>query len=363
MIADQYYMTAFFTVITVLAIIGALPLLRYRELEKFPEANLMIGTVLLLIVVTLFIGLRNPFGSWRYFGDTYKYTTIYQNIQNDPLWVSGKDYGFYYYMKLLANFFNVQMFFLITAVLYVFPVYYAFQKWFKKYAFFAVVLYVSSMSFWPFGINGMRNGLATSFFLFALAFYNRKWLMYILIALSISFHTSMVLPTLALVIAQFYKNTKVLVGIWLASIPISFLFGRKLLTVINFLVTSSIGLVDDRGDFSGIDNSVFARSSFRIDFIIYSGIVIYLGYYFIYKLRFKNDFFSKMLNLYIITNTIWLYFIYFPYTNRVAYLSWFLIPVLVVYPIIYATNLKNQSYFMAGAIAVSLFFVWILAYL
>lgn len=363
MIADQYYMTTFFTVITVLAIIGALPLLRYRELEKFPEANLMIGTVLLLIVVTLFIGLRNPFGSWRYFGDTYKYTTIYQNIQNDPLWVSSKDYGFYYYMKFLANFFNIQMFFLITAVLYVFPVYYAFQKWFKKYAFFAVVLYVSSMSFWPFGINGMRNGLATSFFLFALAYYNRKWVMYMIIALSISFHTSMVLPTLALVIAQFYKNTKVLASIWLASIPISFLFGRKLLMVINFLVTSSIGLVDDRGDFSGIDSSVFARSSFRIDFIFYSGIVIYLGYYFVYKLRFKNDFFSKMLNIYIITNTIWLYFIYFPYTNRVAYLSWFLIPVLVVYPIIYATNLKNQSYFMAGAIAISLFFVWILAYL
>jgi len=363
MIADQYYMTTFFIVITVLSILGALPLVRYRTLDKFPETNLLVGTLLLLLVVTLFIGLRNPFGSWRYFGDTHRYTIIYQNIQSDPLWKSGKDYGFYYYMKLLAGFVNIQAFYLITAILYIFPVYFSFHKWFKKYAFFAVVMYVTSMSFWPFGINGMRNGLATSFFIFALAFNNRKWMMYSLIALAVSFHTSMALPTLALIISQFYKNTKALLGLWLVSIPVSFLFGKRLLTVINFLVTSSIGLIDERGDFSAIDSGVFARSSFRIDFIIYSGIIIYLGYYFIYKYRFQNVFFSKIFNLYIITNTIWLYFIYFPYTNRIAYLSWFLIPVLVVYPIIYAINLKNQSYFMAGSIAVSLFFVWALAYL
>lgn len=363
MIADQYYMTTFFTVITVLIIIGILPLLRYKEIEKFPDINLVVGTILLLSIVTLFIGLRNPFGSWRYFGDTHRYTTIYLNIQNDPLWTSNKDYGFYFYMRFLSYFFNIQSFYLITAILYIFPVYFAFQKWFKKYAYFALIMYVTSMSFWPFGINGMRNGLATSFFILALAFTHRKWIMYSLIGLSISFHTSIILPTLALIIAQFYGNTKLLLRIWLVSIPISFFFGKKLLTTINYLVTSSIGLIDERGNLSNIDSSVFARSSFRIDFIIYSGIVIYLGYHFIYKLHYKNAFFAKLFNLYIIANTVWLYFIYFPYTNRIAYLSWFLIPVLIIYPIVYTTHLKNQSYFMAGSIAVSLFFVWILAYL
>lgn len=363
MIEDQYYMTSFFAAITILAIIGALPLLRNRELEKFPEANLLVGTILLLVVATLFIGLRNPSGSWRYFGDTYRYTLVYQKIQNDPSWTSNKDFGFYYYMKILSYFFNVQMFFFITAVLYVFPAYYSFHKWFKKYAFFAVILLVTSMSFWPFGINGVRNGLATSFFVFALAFRDKRWIMYSLIGISISFHTSMVLPTLALLITEFYRNTKVLLKIWLASIPISFFFGKRLLGLVNFLVTSSIGKLDGRGDFSGIDSGAFATSSFRIDFVFYSAIVIYLGYYFIYKIQFKDEFFRKMFNVYIISNTIWLYFIYFPYTNRVAYLSWFLIPILIVYPIVYATNLKNQSYFMAVAVALSLFFVWILAYL
>jgi len=363
MIEDQHYMTAFFSSITVLSIIGALPLLKYRKLEKFPEANLMIGTILLLGIVTLFIGLRNPAGSWRYFGDTYRYTLVYQKIQNGILWTSGKDFGFYYYMRFMANLFNVQTFFFITAVLYIFPVYYAFHKWFKKYAFFAVILFVTSMSFWPFGVNGVRNGLATSFFIFALTFKDKKWIMYSIIALSISFHTSIVLPTLALLITEFYRNTKLLLKIWLASIPISFLFGKQLLGLVNFLVTASVGQLDDRGDFTGIDSLAFATSSFRIDFIIYSAVVIGVGYYFIYKVQFKNGFFQKLFNIYIISNTIWLYFIYFPYTNRVAYLSWFLLPILIVYPIVYSEKLKNQSYFMAGAVAVSLFFVWILAYI
>lgn len=363
MIEDQYYMTSFFVSITVLSIIGALPLLKYRKLEKFPEANLLVGTVLLLLIVTLFIGLRNPAGSWRYFGDTYRYTLVFEKIKADPSWVSGKDLGFYFYMKVIAQFFNVQMFFLITAMLYVFPVFYAFYKWFKKHAFFAVVLFVTSMSFWPFGINGVRNGLATSFFIFALAFRDKRWLMYSIIGISISFHTSMVLPLLALVITEFYRNTKLLLKIWLISVPLSFLFGRRLLGVVNFLVTSSIGQLDGRGDFSDIESDVFAASSFRIDFVIYSAVVIALGYYFLYRFKFRDAFYLKLFNIYLISNTIWLFFIYYPYTNRVAYLSWFLIPPLVVYPIIYLKGLKNQSYFMAGSIAVSLFFVWILAYL
>lgn len=356
-------MTAFFSAITVLSIIGVLPLLRYRELNKFPEANLLLGTIFMLIVVILFIGLRNPYGSWRYFGDTYRYTTIYLNIQRDPSWNYGKDYGFYYYVKFISNFFNVQTFFLITAMLYVLPVYFTFYKWFKKYAFFAVLLFVTSMSFWPFGINGIRNGLATSFFLFALAFYDKKWLLYSLVGLSISFHTSMLLPSLALILVHFYNNTKVFIYVWLASIPVSFLFGKQLINVINFLITSSVGRIDGRGDFSGVDNSILAKSLFRIDFIMYSAIVIYLGYYFLFKKGFKSDFYTKLLNLYIISNTIWLYFIYFPYTNRLAYLSWFLIPVLIVYPIIYSNHIKNQSYFMAGSIMVSLIFAWLLAFL
>lgn len=356
-------MTSFFLTITIISLIGVLPLLKFKELKRFPEENLLIGSILLLIVVILYIGLRNPNGSWLYFGDTYRYTLKYQKIQANPNWTSNKDLGFYYYMKAMSKLFNIQTFYLITASLYVLPVCYSFYKWFNKYSFFAIVLFVTSMSFWPFGINGMRNGLATSFFILALAFREKKIIMYSIVALSISFHTSMVLPALCLFITEFYNNTKLLLKFWLSSIAISFLFGESLMNQLNSLVTSSIGQLDGRGDFSGVDAKSFSTSFYRIDFVIYSAIVVGLAYYFLFKIKFNDLVFKRIFNIYLISNTIWLYFIYFPYTNRIAYLSWFLIPLLVVYPIIYSSNLKNNSYFMFSSIGVSLIFVWLLAYL
>lgn len=363
MIEDQYYMTSFFSAITIFAALGCLPLLRYKDLDKFPDINLILGTLLLLALSIMFIGLRNPFGSWRFYGDTYKYTQVFQKIQQDPTWISNKDAGFYNYMRFMAKYCNIQTFYFCTALLYVIPAYFSFYKWFKKYAFFAVVLFVSSMSFWPFGINGMRNGLATSFFIFALAFKDKKIIMYSIIALSITFHTSMVLPALALLVAEFYKNTKVLLILWFLSIPISFLLGKSIMNNLYQLLTLSIGRFDGRGDFSNVSANLFSSSSYRIDFIFYSGITVALGYFFIYKQKFKAAFFTNIFNVYLIANTIWMYFIYFPYTNRIAYLSWFLIPILIVYPIVYSKKLNNQSYFMAGAVTVSLLFVWLLAYL
>lgn len=364
MIPDQYYMISFFISITFLVAIGVVPSLKYKSLTSFPDANLVIGTILLLVIPILFIGLRNPFGSWRYLGDTYTYTLTFQRIQNNPLWVPDKDVGFYYYMRVLAGLFNVQTFYFITAVIYILPVYYGFRKWFGKYAYFALAIHVSSMSFWPFGINGMRNGLATSIFILALAFYHRRWVMIALIAISISFHSSLLLPAFALLAIQFFNNTKWLLRIWLTSVPLCFLFGKKIEAGLKLLMTSSVGSFDSRANFSDTTKNFFyVPSSFRIDFIFYSGIVVFLGYYFIFKLNFKNEFYQRIFNLYLISNTIWLYLIYFPYTNRIAYLSWFLIPVLAIYPIIYSTKLKNQSYFMAGSVSVSLFFAWIVSFL
>lgn len=359
MIPDQYYRITFFISITIIVILGVVPSFRYKKLSSFPDMNLVIGTILLLVIPILFMGLRNPYGSWKYFGDTSNYTRTFLKLQNDPLWKPNKDLGFYVYMKLISNFFSIQSFLFISILIYILPVYFAFLKWFKKYAYFALITFVSSMSFWAYGANGIRNGLATSIFILALAFFERKWLMIFLIMISISFHASMLLPTIALIIVHFYKNTNLLLKIWAISIPISFLIGRKLESSLKLVLTSSVGVFDHRANYGGPPVYFYLEpSKFRLDFIFYSGLVIFLGYYFIYKLNFKDKFYLKIFNLYLIANTIWLYFIYFPFTNRIAYLSWFLIPILAIYPIIYSTKLKNQSYFMAISVLSSLFFAW-----
>ncbi len=365
LIPDEHYAMSFFIVITFIITIGVIPSLKYKSLVSFPDTNLFVGTALLLIIPILFIGLRNPFGNWRYLGDTHTYTMTYLRLQSDPLWNSTKDFGFYAFMKFLSSFINIQGFYFVCALIYVLPVYFGFRNWFGKYAYFALVIHVSSMSFWSFGINGLRNGLATSIFLAGLTYYNKKWVMVLLIAISITFHSSMVLPTFALIVIKFFNNTKWLLRIWGASVLISFLVGKNIENYLKLLISNTFGTLDKRADFNKSKEvyHYLEASSFRIDFVFYSALVIGLGYYFIKKLNFDHPFYNKLFNIYLICNTIWLYCIYFPYTNRIAYLSWFLIPALAIYPIIFSTNMKNQSYFMVGAVGVSLFFAWVVTFL
>ncbi|MFK8059994.1 MAG: hypothetical protein AB8B78_07880 [Polaribacter sp.] len=70
-----------------------------------------------------------------------------------------------------------------------------------------------------------------------------------------------------------------------------------------------------------------------------------------------------MYNTFLLSNTIWMYFIYIKYTDRVAYLSWVLIPFLLIHPIVYSKNIVNQSKFIGGALLTSIALCWLIGYL
>ena len=54
-----------------------------------------------------------------------------------------------------------------------------------------------------------------------------------------------------------------------------------------------------------------------------------------------------MLSLYILVNAFWLLVIRIPYTDRFAYLSWFLIPFILIYPLSLDKVFKNQNSILA----------------
>ena len=73
---------------------------------------------------------------------------------------------------------------------------------------------------------------------------------------------------------------------------------------------------------------------FRVDFIIYSLTPIIIGYYFIFKKKFRDNFYTLLYNSYILTNIFWILVIRANYTYRFAYLSWFMMPFIMVYPLL-----------------------------
>ena len=70
---------------------------------------------------------------------------------------------------------------------------------------------------------------------------------------------------------------------------------------------------------------------------------IWVGYYAIYKKKIKSASYNFVLNTYTVLNSVWMLCMYAEYTNRIAYLSWFMYPFVLIYPLI-CENWGIQKY-------------------
>lgn len=59
---------------------------------------------------------------------------------------------------------------------------------------------------------------------------------------------------------------------------------------------------------------------------------VIMGYYVKFKYQLEDKLYDTMLNIYLTCNGIWMLCMYAQFTNRIAYLSWFMYPILLVYP-------------------------------
>jgi len=337
------YTTAYYVALCVVLIAFFLPRLMAKSIDFNGRIALNVFTIIVLAIAILFIGLRDPLGAFEYFGDTRAYTRTFQEIKFGNRTEFTKDMGFYVYMKLIASFASVQLFYLISAFIYVYLPYLTFKKWFREHAIYVLIAFVVSMSFWSFGINGLRNGLASSIFLFSLKYFDKKWIMYALMLLSITFHKAMLLPFLAFLGSGFFiKSERKALLFWLVTIPISILFRGFLENLVELIFSGDSIIQDKRAViyFSKEAESLKYETGFRIDFVLYSAVAIFIGYWAIIKKGLENKLYRQLFRTYVIANGIWILLIYAPYTNRIAYLSWFLMPIIVTVPFI--SEIKSQ---------------------
>ncbi|MFW2137260.1 EpsG family protein [Chryseobacterium sp. TY4] len=290
--------------------------------------QLCIGTYVIILI--LYMGLRPISGT--YFGDTANYAIAYYRMQAGEEVKIEKDYAFNYFMKWCSGVMNVSSFYLLLDVLYVMPMLLFSKKFFGQFWWLGALFMISSFSFWAAGTNGLRNGLGTSIFLLGLFFYRQKWLLYPLFALSYFMHASLVIPIAAFVISGLYKNPKVYLAIWLLAIPLSLAGGSAWATFF-----ANLGFAEDRTQgylTGGSDeyNSQFSQSGFRWDFLLYSASAIFAGWYFILKKKITDKFYIHLFGIYCIANAFWILVITAAFSNRFAYLSWFLMPVVIAYP-------------------------------
>lgn len=296
-----------------------------------------IGGLFLFILLLLYIGFRPINGI---FIDMTTYAHIFHRYSNGVYEIT-EDYGFSYFLLFCTKIMTIEFFFFTSACIYIVPLFFACKNWFPNYYFIAFLLFVGSLSFLPYGVNGIRNGMATSLFILAISYNQKNFkLMVVFFILSFSFHNSMLLPFVAFICSKFMLDTKKYYFFYILAIALSISMGG-----IWENIFASLGFGDER--FSAYltassDSGKFAYSGFRYDFLLYSLAPIILSIFYKFKSGYESVIYDRILHTYIITNGFWVMIIRANFSNRFAYLSWFLMAVVVIYPLLDKKIWSNQ---------------------
>jgi hypothetical protein len=233
---------------------------------------------------------------------------------------------------------DVSLWFLVVATIYISFNIIAIRRIFRGQEYAAFLFFIAFFMFYSGGINGIRNACGYSIALFAMTFYNAEskyknvWMAVILLA-GYLFHASVIILIAGVIGAStIVKTTNKALLIWCTAIVISLLFGN---TFANFVVQFS---TDDRVQSylqkgqNAATMAQFAHTGFRWDFLLFSALPIYVGYYVTVVRGIQDRFYQFLLNSYILANAVWVVFIYAAYCNRYAALSWCLYPFVLYYP-------------------------------
>jgi hypothetical protein len=322
--------------------------------NKFSEASPT--GVVLVVALILYLGLRPINGA--YFGDMSTYARVFGSFVDGETGHFEDDPGFDTFTLFCSKFFSVDNYFLLCTILYVGFHYLSAKKIFGNYWHYGFLVFVVSSSFWAYGTNGIRNGIASSFILFAFGFEKNRKIAILLALLGVSFHKSTMLPVLAFFLTFVYNKPKGFIAIWFLSIPLSLALGGAFETLF-----ASLGFGDDRISYltdGNVNDDEFSSFGFRWDFLLYSATAVFAGYYFIFKKGFEDKLYHRIFNVYLLSNAFWILIIRANFSNRFAYLSWFMIGLVIIYPFLKGVEIDNKPVKMARIIVLYFLFTFLL---
>ena len=328
MLPAQYYHPIFLFLVTILSIYSFFQLSQFKgKNDDIIEVENQIPSIVLTIFMILFIGLRpisgryflDMYGTaymWEWYnqGQTYSFKFDYVNKIYDNLRSFMSTYGM-----------SVEYFFFLIALIYFLCIYIACKKQFPKNTLFALLVYYIAFSTYSYATNGIKAGSAAAIFLVALSYYENKKILIIMTLLSWGFHHSMIVVVCSMLCVYYVRKPQYYFYFWV----FSFLIATFHISFFQRLF-ASIGQGEGAGYLLGQSHG----KGYRLDFIAYSAVPVIIGYYCIFQKKVQSERYNILLNLYLMTNSIWMLCMYAEFTNRIAYLSWFLHPWVMIYPLL-----------------------------
>lgn len=355
-IAYYYYSTAYYILLVFLCWFTTLYYIGSNGQKILhAEGSLSQGmAVVLTVLMIFFVGLRELA---RDFGDTIGYSRAYDHISRITQY-EAIDFKVEWLWENLQIFcknvlgMNVHDFFVFVAFFYFGGMLLASFILTRKNLWIAMMLFFSAFNTWSYGVNGIRNGLACSIVLVSIALLAtdesknniRKIFCIVLMVLAMSIHRSTMLPSVAALTSLYVvKDTKWALRFWFASIIISLVAGPMIESFF-----ASLGF-DDRmsryseGKYNEYYQSAVSHTGFRWDFLLYGAFPVLLTWYVTVYRKFKDPVFSVLANTYLFCSAFWIMVIRASFSNRFAYLSWFIYPLLFTYPLLRMNLWKDQD--------------------
>lgn len=331
MLAAHLYYAVYLAVITICSIFVV------TNSSSKVKGNNALGIFLMLFVI-LFVGFRPQSGI---FVDMMNYVQVYHAfVEGMPFhWnANAENFLFDNYFAFVGSLnLGTTFFFVTIALIYFGCAYWGIRRLFPQDTAMAYLTFLGAFSTFSYATNGVKAGAAASLFVLALSYY-RNWKICIpLMVITLGFHHSMTMPIAAFVLAVLWKNPKQFFWGWLfclfcAVAHVSFF--QELFAVMTD--ESGAGYLNSAGNDWG------GKSGFRIDFVLYSSMPVLVGYYAVYKHKIKSSMYAMLLKVYLTTNAIWMLCMYASFTNRIAYLSWSLYPIVLIYPLLNEECGKNK---------------------
>lgn len=287
--------------------------------NKLLTGLLIIGTIL---IMALSAGTDKP-----HYEHTFKYLLSSDlSDYRDIGWL----YLMYFIHTITAG--SVTLFFICIAALYVINTYIFCKRISYQDSMMLLVAAIITYGFYNYGTNIIRSGLAISLVLLSFYQFSQKkyWQIAVLTILAVLFHKSMVIPIFAYACALIFKNAKYNIFIWVACLAVGYVFGE----IISYFAAEIFLTADERVEQYLLTDDRGYQVGFRLDFIAYSVIPIVFGFYYTIKKKYEDKLYNTLFNTYLIANAGWLLMIRMPYSDRFAYLSWFLFPFLLLLPLV-----------------------------
>lgn len=305
-----------------------------------------IGAALLSVAIMIWMGMRVSWG--RVFGDSYIYRGFYESMSSYE--ISEIDFSDEWFFRIIGIWcrllgFNYVSYFLVIEIGYIGFMFIAFKKLLWENVWFAMLFAFSAFSFFSYGVNGLRNGLACSMVLLAMAFMANGKVKNLpigigLCVLALGVHRSTILPiTMFFVSLYLIRNIKWAIFFWIASIGVSLVAGGAAQAFF-----AGLGF-DDRISYLSKDmaEGSFSHTGFRWDFLLYSSMPVIFAWYAVMKRNIEDKVFHVLACTYILSNAFWVMVCRANFSNRFAYLSWFMYPLVIAYAAIRLPIWEDQD--------------------